>query len=111
MQKSVDKKEEQEALGRKLKIRSLFARDFFANDDLTVFFANLVCKHVWHITFLPQFSVQRARCARADERERDLPAGENFLCDAGVGTPHYFLPPLRNLRAAGSILPSFTSSL
>lgn len=127
MEAPVDKQEKHKIAGRTSIVRSLGLRNIGTNNDLAALRSDLVREDIWRIGFSAKFFIERLRFLRGCKDEGHVPAGESessCLCkrqtrrraprevsyrDARHG--RYFLPRPLVRRAAGSILPSFTSSL
>jgi len=64
---------------------SLFLRFCEADEDLAALLADLVREDVRDIGFRTKPLVQFTRFGRADEDERDIPAGKHLRRDGGIG--------------------------
>lgn len=84
MKQAVDKQEKDEHARVHAVRRGLALRFFEADEDLAILFAERVGKDVRDVCLIAQLYVQITRFLGADEYERDIPAREDLLGDAGI---------------------------
>jgi len=126
MQEAVDKEEEDENGRRKVETRGLFLGFREANDDFAALCSGRVGEDIRDVRLPSRFHIYFLGFRRADEGERNLEGGKYGPGHFGKrqnrrfapGLVGYINPPHRDyfflrasFSAAGSILPSFTSSL